>query len=419
MASTGGRRRPQKYPDELRERAVRMVLEVRQQTGEKHGAVTRQRRSWASARSRCEGGSTVPRSTRVAGRARRRPTRSASHNSSARTASYDERTTSSRLHRFSSDRARRSSEEVVAFIDAHRGRDSGGLRWGVEPICHVSEIAPTTYWSAKTRPLWARARRDAMLGPMLEALLVKNYSVYGRRKLTRAADGPGIDMGRDQVARLMRAAGIRGASRASSASPPTPTRPRAAPRISSGVTSPPPARMRSGSPTSRTALHGPGSSYVAFVTDVFSRRIVGWKASRPMTTALVVDVLNMAAWISRGVNIDGVVCHSDAGSQYISIAYTDRLAEIGAAPSIGTIGDCFDNAMAETTIGLFKTELHRNPPRSAANGGHWHGLDDLETATCGWVGWFNEERFHGELDDLTPAEFEAAYYLQQSQPDAA
>ncbi len=105
-----------------------------------------------------------------------------------------------------------------------------------------------------------------------------------------------------------------------------------------------------------------------------------------------------------------LVCHSDAGGQYVSIAYTDRLEEIGAAPSIGTIGDSYDNALAETTIGLFKTELHRNPAALATNGGPWRGLDDLEIATCGWVAWFNDERLHGELHDYTPAEIEAAYH---------
>jgi putative transposase len=138
-----------------------------------------------------------------------------------------------------------------------------------------------------------------------------------------------------------------------------------------------------------------------------------------MHASFVIDALNMAAWVRRGVDIDGVVCHSDAGAQYTSIAYTDRLDEIGAAPSIGTIGDSYDNAMAETTIGLFKTELHRNPAALARNGGPWRGLDDLEVATCAWVSWFNEERIHGELDDQTPAEVEDGYYRHQSQPDAA
>ena len=162
-----------------------------------------------------------------------------------------------------------------------------------------------------------------------------------------------------------------------------------------------------------------GVVYIAFVTDVFSRRIVGWKAARSMTTALVLDALNMATWIRRHVDLEGLVCHNDAGSQYTSITYTDRLAEIGAAPSIGTVADSFDNAMAESVNALFKTELHRNPAALAANGGNWKGLDDLEVATCAWVSWFNEERLHGELDDATPAEVEGDYYRAQSQATAA
>ena len=117
----------------------------------------------------------------------------------------------------------------------------------------------------------------------------------------------------------------------------------------------------------------------------------------------------MAAWTRRHTTLDGLTCHTDAGSQYTSMAYTDRLDEIGAAPSIGTVGDSYDNAMAESVIGLFKTELYRNPAVLAANGGHWKGLDDLEIATCAWVSWFNEERLHAELGDLTPAEVEADY----------
>ena len=280
-------------------------------------------------------------------------------------------------------------------------------------------IAPTTYWSAKTRPPCARAKRDAELGPRLEALWERNYSVYGRRKLTRAAHRAGIDIGRDQVARLMRANGLRGASRAKKrfTTHSDPAAVRAPDLVQRDFTATRPNEKWVADFTYCSTWSG--VIYVAFIVDVFSRRIVGWKAARSMTAPLVVDALNMAAWIRRGVGIDGVICHSDAGSQYVSIAYTDRLDDIGAAPSIGTVGDSYDNAMAESTIGLFKTELHRNPAALRANGGHWRGLDDLEIATCGWVGWFNDERFHSELDDLTPAEVEAAYYLHHSQPDAA
>jgi putative transposase len=296
---------------------------------------------------------------------------------------------------------------------------SGGLRWGVEPICNALEIAPTTYWSAKTRPPCARAKRDAELGPRLEELWEKNYSVYGRRKLTRAAKKAGIDVGRDQVARLMRANGLRGASRAKKrfTTHPDPAAVRAPDLVKRDFTATRPNEKWVADFTYCSTWSG--VVYVAFVVDVYSRRIVGWKAARSMTAPLVVDALDMAAWSRRGVDIEGVICHSDAGSQYVSIAYTDRLDDIGAAPSIGTVGDSYDNAMAETTIGLFKTELHRNPAALRANGGHWRGLDDLEIATCGWVSWFNDERFHGELGDLTPAEVEAAYYLHESQADAA
>ena len=157
---------------------------------------------------------------------------------------------------------------------------------------------------------------------------------------------------------------------------------------------------------------------VAFIIDVYSRRLVGWKAARSMNTALVLDALNMAAWTRRHTSLDGLICHTDAGSQYTSVLYADRIDEVGAAPSIGTVGDSFDNAMAESVMGIFKTELHRNPAALATNGGPWRGLDDLEIATCAWVSWFNEERLHSELDDQTPAEFEANY-RRRSQTDAA
>jgi putative transposase len=226
-------------------------------------------------------------------------------------------------------------------------------------------------------------------------------------------------VGRDQVARLMRAEGLRGASRAKKrfTTHPDPRAARAPDLLHRDFTATRPNHKWVADFTYCSTWSG--IIYVAFVTDVFSRRIVGWKASRSMTAPLVVDALNMAAWIRRGVDLEGLICHSDAGGQYVSIAHTDRLAEIGASPSIGTVGDSFDNALAESVIGLFKTELHRNPAVLAPNGGHRRGLDDLEIATCGWVSWFNEQRFHGELDDRTPAEIEAAYYRDAQQAPAA
>jgi transposase InsO family protein len=282
----------------------------------------------------------------------------------------------------------------------------------------VLQVAPSTYYAAKSRPASARALRDAEVGPALEALWKKNYSVYGRRKLSRAAHRAGIEAGRDQVARLMAARGIRGASRAKK---------RFTTRSDPGAVRAPDLVNRNFTASRPDALWvadftycstWSGIVYVAFIVDVFSRRLVGWKAARQMTTSLVLDALNMAAWTRRHESLAELICHTDAGSQYTSIAYTERLCDIGAAPSIGTIGDSFDNAMAESVMGIFKTELHRNPAALADNGGPWRGLDDLEIATCAWVSWFNEERLHSELGDRTPLEIEEKY-RRFTQPDAA
>ncbi len=232
---------------------------------------------------------------------------------------------------------------------------SGGLRWGVEPICEMLQVAPSSYYDAKTRVPSARAVRDSELRPRLRAIWERNYSVYGRRKLTKAARKAGLDIGRDQVARLMRAEGIRGASRAKKrfTTHPDAAAVRAPDLVKRDFTATRPNHKWVADFTYCSTWSG--VVYVAFITDVFSRRIVGWKAARTMHSSLVVDALNMAAWTRRGIDIDGVICHSDAGGQYTSIAYTDRLDDIGAAPSIGTVGDSYDNAMAESVIALFKS----------------------------------------------------------------
>ncbi len=285
-----------------------------------------------------------------------------------------------------------------------------GLRWGIEPICAVLQVAPSTYYSARRRPPSTRAERDAQLGPALLRLWEENYSVYGRRKLAKAARRAGLDVGRDQVARLMRVHGIRGASRERKrfTTKADPAAVRAPDLVQRQFTAPRPDQTWVADFTYCSTWSG--IVYVAFIVDLFSRRIVGWKAARSMQTQLVLDALNMAAWTRRNVPLTGLICHTDAGSQYTSIAYTDRLAQIGAAPSIGTVGDSYDNALAESAIGLFKTELHRNPAALKINGGPWRGLDDLEIATCRWVAWFNTSRLHSEIGDRTPAEIEAAYY---------
>jgi transposase InsO family protein len=261
----------------------------------------------------------------------------------------------------------------------------------------------------KSRPPSARAISDEELGSRLETIWKKNYSVYGRRKLWKAALRAGIEAGRDQVARLMKQRGLRGASRAKKrfTTHADPGHLRAPDLVKRNFTATRPDALWVADFTYCSTWSG--VVYVAFIIDVFSRRLVGWKASRSMTAPLVVDALNMAAWTRRHQSLDGLVCHTDAGSQYTSIAYTERLAEVGAAPSIGTVADSYDNALAESVNALYKAELHRNPAALADNGGHWKGLDDLEVATCAWVSWFNEERLHGELNDRTPLEVENDY----------
>lgn len=272
------------------------------------------------------------------------------------------------------------------------------------------EVAPSTYYSKKSRPPSARTLADAALVPVLLAIWIANYSVYGRRKLTEAAHRAGHVIGRDQVARLMRLGNMQGARRQIKrfTTHSDPSAPRAPDLLNRDFTATAP-NMKWVCDFTYCATWS-GVVYVAFVVDCMSRRIVGWKAARSMTKSLVIDALNMAAWVRRNVDLAGLTCHSDAGAQYTSIAYTERLADIGAAPSIGTVATSYDNALAETMNGLFKAELLRNPAALQTNGGPWKGLTDLEVAICAWVEWFNERRLHGELTYCTPAEVEHAYY---------
>ena len=223
-------------------------------------------------------------------------------------------------------------------------------RLGVELICEVLQVAPSTYYAAKTRPPSRRARRDAELTPKLIKLWEDNYRVYGARKLHKAARRAGLDVGRDQVARLMRAAGIEGATRTkpirtTRADPATARHPDLVERA-----------FRAEAPnqlwvTDLTYVATwAGVAYVCFIVDAFSRMIVGWRVASHMRTTMVLDALEMARW-SRGTQLQGLRCHSDAGSQFTSLRYGERLAEIGAVPSIGSVGDSFDNALAETVNG--------------------------------------------------------------------
>jgi putative transposase len=292
---------------------------------------------------------------------------------------------------------------IVDYIDEHRDK------FGVEPICSVLEIAPSTYYAAKNRAPSARAVRDAVLKVTLLALWRANYEIYGIQKLWKAAVRAGEDVGRDQVARLMRELGIAGAKRQKRVR--TTRADEQAARHPDLVD----RRFVASRPNElwvTDLTYVPtwaGVAYVCFIIDVFSRTIVGWRAASNMRTDMVLDALEMARW-SRGTKLPGLVCHSDAGSQFTAVRYGERLAELGALPSIGSVGDSYDNALAETVNGLYKTELIRRR-------GPWRNVDEVELATLEWVHWFNTQRLHGALGDTPPEEFEAAFYAaQQADP---
>jgi putative transposase len=287
---------------------------------------------------------------------------------------------------------------IVGFIDDQREV------FGVEPICAVLQVAPSTYYAAKSRPVSARAIRDAAMIPILVAIWMANYRVYGAHKVWKAARRGGHDIGRDQVARLMRQAGIEGVCRRKRVrtTRSDPTAPRPADLVKRDFSATAPNQLWV---TDLTYVPTwAGVAYVCFIVDAFSRMIVGWRVASHMRTGMVLDALEMARW-SRGTQLEGLRCHSDAGSQFTSIRYGERLAELGAQPSIGTVGDSYDNALAETVNGLYKTELIRGPSQ-----GPWKTVEAVELATLGWVHWHNTERLHGYLGDVPPTEFETTHY---------
>ncbi len=286
----------------------------------------------------------------------------------------------------------------VEFIDKHRSE------YGVEPICKVLRVAPSSYYSRKSRPPSNRSLTDLVLAGKLREIWEQNYCVYGVHKAWKAMRRAGIAVGRDRVARLMRAEGLVGAVRGDCKV--RTTRPdrgaaRAPDLVDRHFVADAPNRLWVTDLTYVPTWSG--VAYVCFIVDVFSRMIVGWRVASNMRTDMVLDALDMACW-SRGTHHDNnLICHSDAGSQYTSVRYTERLEEIGARPSIGSVADSYDNALAESVNGLYKTELiHRRRP--------WRTVDDVELATLGWVHWWNTSRLHTTLDDLPPAEYEANHY---------
>jgi len=306
----------------------------------------------------------------------------------------------------------------VAFIDEHRGR------FRVEPICralneHGCKIAPNTYWVARKRPPSARAVRDEYLRSEIARVHAENLSVYGADKVWAQLNREGIRVARCTVERLMREMGLTGARRGRAFKVTTRSderQRRPDDLVDRQFKAPTPNRLWVADLTYVRTFKG--WVYVAFVIDVFSRMVVGWQISTSLRSDLAIDALEMAIWnrTRAGQVIDRLIHHSDRGVQYLSIRYSERLAENDIVASVGSRGDSYDNAMAESFNSLYKWELIY--PQ-----GPWRGLDDVEYATLGYIDWFNHRRLHGEITDtntyVTPAELEASYYRQATPADEA
>jgi putative transposase len=295
---------------------------------------------------------------------------------------------------------------VTRYIDEQR------VTFGVEPICRALAIAPSSYYTARSRPPSARSVRDATLEADISRIHRANYAVYGARKLWHALRREGTSVGRDQVGRLMRGLGLAGAVRGKTRRTTVPSElsPRPADLVERVFAAAAPNRLWLADITYVSTWSG--FCYTAFVIDAFSRRIVGWRVSSSLRAELALDALEMAIWSRRSTDLAGLVHHSDRGVQYLSIRYTERLADEGAVTSVGSKGDSYDNALAETVNGLYKTELIRAQ-------GPWRTADQVELATAAWVAWWNAERLHSACGDIPPAEFEAAYHSRLQATEAA
>jgi putative transposase len=286
---------------------------------------------------------------------------------------------------------------MTRFIEDHR------QEFGVEPMCALLPIAPSTYYASKSRPFSERALADAELEKEIQRIYDENYGVYGVRKVWRQLHREGRPVARCTVERLMRKLGLRGVIRGKTwkTTKPDTSSPRPADLVDRQFTVSAPNRLWVADLTYiRTWT---GVVYSAFVMDAFSRRILGWQTSTTLRTDLALDALEMALWTRRKEDVTSVVHHSDRGVQYLSIRYTERLAEAGAVTSVGSRGDSYDNALAESIIGLYKTELIRKK-------GPWKNLDDVEFATLEWVDWFNHRRLFETIGYIPPAELEEMFY---------
>ena len=295
---------------------------------------------------------------------------------------------------------------MTRYIDEQRAS------YGVEPICRALAIAPSSYYAARSRPPSARSLRDAALSADIGRIHRGNYAVYGARKLWHALRREGTPVGRDHVGRLMRGLGLTGAVRGETRRTTIPSElsPRPAGLVERVFAAPAPNRLWLADITYVSTWSG--FCHTAFVIDAFSRAIVGWRVSSSLRAELALDALEMAVWSRRPADLAGLVHHSDRGVQYTAVRYSSRLEEAGAAHSVGSRGDSYDNALAESINALYKAELIRR--RS------WRAVGEVERATAAWVGWWNLDRLHGACGNIPPAELEAAYHHRlQAAPEAA
>ncbi len=296
---------------------------------------------------------------------------------------------------------------MVAFIDAERDT------YGVEPMCAVLPIAPATYfrhkaWARHPEQRSARRQRDAWLKIQIQRVWDENFAVYGPRKVWQQLNREGIVVARCTVERLMRDMGLCGAVRGRAFKRTTiadDAAPRPADLVQRDFVATRPNQLWVADLTYVATWRG--FVYVAFVIDVFARYIVGWRVSRSLRTDLALDALEQALYARP--TTDTLVHHSDRGTQYVSIRYTERLAEAGIEPSVGSVGDSYDNALAESVIGLYKTEVIRRR-------GPWRDLEGVEFATLEWVDWFNHRRLLEPIGHVPPVEFEEQYYQAQEEP---
>ena len=298
---------------------------------------------------------------------------------------------------------------MVAFIDEHRED------YGVEPICKLLPIAPSTYHRCKTLEQYPerrsdRAKRDEQLVPEIQRVWEENHRNYGARKVWKQLNRESIPVARCTVERLMKQLGLEGVRRGKRCKTTIPDETAHKPLdlVQREFTASHPNQLWVADITYVATWSG--FVYVAFVVDVYSRYIVGWRVLKQMQTDLILDALEQALWF-RG-KPTGVIHHSDRGSQYLSIRYTDRLAEAGFNASVGSVGDSYDNALAETINGLYKAEvIHKDGP--------WRGLDEVERATLTWVEWFNNRRLLRPIGDIPPVEYEMLYDQQTESSNVA